>query len=300
MSDPNFPPDLDIHPLVLAGTDNDDRGQAAAIAKYGIAGRVWEASLPLLSYLTPGSPFDPPCSVHSTPSPRRILEFGSGQALSSLHVASHLGPDDLVVLTDLPNVVPLCEASIDAWTRRAASASTDEEHKDGPAAAATSGATSARVVARPLAWGESGAAVKALGPFTHILMCDLVYFPQLYPPLLYTLLEMTEPDGVPDEASAVFGPEIIISYRTRQLVLEQSFFDTLASYFSLAPVLDAATGAPPLAWGDTRLFTCRRWRVTDEWALPASDAVMRADPRGVVRGRCWGLEDGLFGAMEWD
>jgi hypothetical protein len=42
--DPNFPPNLNIHPLVFDGadgSDDDTRDQAAAIEKYGIAGRVW-------------------------------------------------------------------------------------------------------------------------------------------------------------------------------------------------------------------------------------------------------------------
>jgi hypothetical protein len=64
------------------------------------------------------------------------------------------------------------------------------------------------VLARPLAWGEE-AGLDEFRPFTHILMCDLVYFPHLYPPLLRTLLEVTEPTET--VAEDVFGPEIIFA-----------------------------------------------------------------------------------------
>lgn len=166
--DPNFPAFLDIRPLHLANTASaagaDAHAQATAIGRYGIAGRVWEASGPLLAYLTPAGgvagfePFDPPCSLFQSREPHRVLELGSGQALASLHLAARLRPHDTVVLTDLPNVVPLCQASIDTWAREGEGAA--GEH--------------ARVVAQPLAWGESAANLAPLGPFTHILMCDLV------------------------------------------------------------------------------------------------------------------------------
>jgi hypothetical protein len=41
MSDPNFPPNLNIKPLTVTGEATDDRGQEQAISQYGIAGRVW-------------------------------------------------------------------------------------------------------------------------------------------------------------------------------------------------------------------------------------------------------------------
>lgn len=162
-ADPNFPPNLNIAPLHLVGTaatsESDGHGQAAAIARYGIAGRVWEATAALVQYLTPGATvFEPACSLFDGAAerpPHRVLELGSGQALASLHLASQLPAGDTIVLTDLPAVVPLCEASIAAW-------------------AAREGGEHAEVVARPLAWGEDAGDVLALGPFTHILMCDLV------------------------------------------------------------------------------------------------------------------------------
>ena len=112
----------------------------------------------------------------------------------------------MIVLTDLPNVVPLCEASIRRWTPKLS--------------------THARVVAKPLPWGDGVAGVSELAPFTHILMCDLVsiriprpctdlwevYFPHLYPSLLHTLLALTEHRG-DIEDGVTFGPPVILSCR---------------------------------------------------------------------------------------
>ncbi len=189
-----------------------------------------EAGQPLLEYLTPGcTKYDPPCSIFSSyasSTPLKIIELGSGQSLPSLHLASNLIKDDLVVLTDLPNVMSLCEASVKTWAR-----GLDQAGK----------VDRATVVTRPMAWGGGILHLKEFGRWTHILMCDLVgwvpsqqrlvplavsfvsprltdlrkvYFPNLYPPLLRTLLQLTEPELNSNDALAeneTFGPEIIIS-----------------------------------------------------------------------------------------
>lgn len=161
--DPNFPSNLNINPLHIEGTsasaEADAHAQAESINQYGIAGRVWEASGPLLEYLTPDNydKFDPPCSFFKEGRGLvNVLELGSGQALASLHLASHLTPKDTVVLTDLDNVVPLCQRSIDVWAKR-------EGDRD-----------KAEVVALPLGWGDALAEVGKRLPFTHLLLCDLV------------------------------------------------------------------------------------------------------------------------------
>jgi hypothetical protein len=107
-----------------------------------------EAGQPLLEYFTPGALFDPPCSLFHS-GPHRVIELGSGQALPSMHLASHLSPEDVIVLTDLPNVMPLCQQSIRAWP------------------------VLAQVRAQALAWGEDTTSLRSLQP-THILLCDLV------------------------------------------------------------------------------------------------------------------------------
>lgn len=156
MNDPNFPPNLDIRPLhTQQVTEQDDPfNQHTAIEQYGIAGRVWEASRALCQYVTPGSDHDPPCSLLK-PGPHRIIELGSGQSLASLRLAGHLTNSDIMVLTDLPNVVPLCRQSIKTWQ-----------------AATTQSAP--RIIAEPLPWGEGIASVRQFMPFTHMILCDLV------------------------------------------------------------------------------------------------------------------------------
>jgi hypothetical protein len=47
---------------------------------------------------------------------------------------------------------------------------------------------------------------------------------------------------------------------------------------------------------DVKLYTCRRWRVTEEWKMP--DNVMIGAP-GVVRGRDFGYIDEMFASIEW-
>lgn len=156
----------------------------------------------LIQYFTPGASFDPPCSILSNEighQPRHIIELGSGQSVASLHLASHLRENDTLVLTDLPEVVPLCEQSL----------------------AVKKGVLPPRVVAAPLAWGALSAHLDRYRPFTHILICDLVsqasirslkheiYFPELYPSLLYTLLDLTEGTEIKDEET--FGPEVIVA-----------------------------------------------------------------------------------------
>jgi len=154
--DPNFPPSLNISPLAPIGVQYESTNQKEAIEKYGIAGRVWEATRPLVQYFTPTSQatYDPPCPIFDVPSPRKIVELGSGQGLASLHLANHLEKADRLVLTDLENVIPLCQLSIDNW---------EGTRDDVP-----------EVHARALGWGNDSSQVRALGPFDYILMCDLV------------------------------------------------------------------------------------------------------------------------------
>ena len=156
MSDPNFPPSLDIHPFIVPDVSYVPEDQKQDIALYGIAGRVWEASKPLIRYFTPSlqSSFDPPCPIFQHTPPRKIIELGSGQALASLHLAQQLEDADTLVLTDLPNVVPLCEQSALSWSVKNPKAG--------------------QVSVRPLAWGGDCSSALSLGPFDYIIMCDLV------------------------------------------------------------------------------------------------------------------------------
>ncbi|OWZ41384.1 hypothetical protein C361_03897 [Cryptococcus neoformans Tu259-1] len=274
MTDPNFPPNLDIKPLLL--THHHPHGQVQsdnqtnAIAAYGIAGRIWEATKPLLDYFTPSQAYEPPCSLFASRGPHCVVELGSGQSVASLHLAAHLAPQNTIVLTDLPAVIPLCEKCIDSWRPPKCHA---------------------KVVARPLAWGQTATHLREeFGPISHVLMCDLIYFPHLYPLLLYTLLSLTEPSSVADIEDDTFGPEVIISYTTRTLALEESFFDALAHYFKTTPVRGGT-------W-EAKVFIGKRWKVTKDWSLPDIKDVMNGS-KEVIRGRSYGLIDELFGTLDW-
>lgn len=182
LNDPNFPPHLDIHPLDFSISNNTLHEQQKDIAQYGIAGRIWEASKPLIDYFNPeNNSFDPPCPIHLSPAPRRIIELGSGQAVATLQLARHLLQDDRLVLTDLDNVVPLCEQSVQRWHR-------DMEFQ-------------AEIVVKPLAWGSDASSVKSLGPYDFIILCDLVR-PQLAMKLIVDIL--SESLSAPSVYSASF------------------------------------------------------------------------------------------------
>lgn len=197
MNDPNFPPSLDIHPLVLTDANHTLDTQQDDIVQYGIAGRVWEASKPLIEYFTPDHHhFDPPCPIlQPRTSPLRLLELGSGQALATLHLAQYLRPSDTLVLTDLDNVVPLCLQSVQRW---------EQSHNNGP-----------EIAVKPLAWEGNVTAVQALGPFDFIVLCDLVSLDTrfiLTPDILPSLIPTASMHPAPiDRVSCTVNRSIIWS-----------------------------------------------------------------------------------------
>jgi hypothetical protein len=129
---------------------------------------IRDASYPLLPYLTRPTAsstleFDPVCSLfrgESDPRGITLLELGSGQSLASLHLALQLATTDLIVLTDLPEVMTLCEKN---------------------ASEKLKGYQAAQVLAQGLAWGDEESvallaeSVEGRGGLTHVLLCDLVY-----------------------------------------------------------------------------------------------------------------------------
>jgi hypothetical protein len=114
-----------------------------------------EASHALLEYFTGSSTtFDPPCSIFQR-NFNTIVELGSGQSVASLHLASQLDMDSTVVLTDLPNVVPLMDQSVATWR---------EGQED----------TTSHTMVEPLAWGTDIRHLEKYGQLSHIICCDLV------------------------------------------------------------------------------------------------------------------------------
>jgi hypothetical protein len=144
-----------------------------------------DASYPILSYLSRPSQenkleFSPACSIFARSQQDgdtvNVLELGSGQSMGTLHLLDQLSEassqasprkqPDKVFLSDLPDVIPLCQASIGRWKSRKGK----EREVD-----------IVQVEAVPLAWGDMDMGsrlaeqLQASGRrLTHILLLDLV------------------------------------------------------------------------------------------------------------------------------
>ncbi|KAE8226744.1 hypothetical protein CF319_g717 [Tilletia indica] len=265
MTDPNFPATgLQIRPS-NAAVQSDEAGawdvvdSAEDIKSFGIAGRVWEAAYAARRYFREAAEpshldLDPITSLFSEDvgGPITILELGAGAGYGGLHlckclelhaqrrrkeqgeggpkVASVQGGKDVrprVLLTDLPNVLPLLDRNI---AQAQASDKTLADHVD--------------VQAWPCAWGDEEQAQDILRylststptpVLTHLLAADLVYFPELFPPLLRSLLWLTEPVNLEDSTPAT--PEVIFTYKVRSLVKEQPFWAAFGSWFQFEAVI---------------------------------------------------------------
>ncbi|GAA6059721.1 hypothetical protein JCM10212_000249 [Sporobolomyces blumeae] len=246
----------------------------------------------------------PPASS-SLPSPtdrtprrprRTILEVGSGTGYLGLSIVPSLDLErDEVVLTDLENVVPLLEKNLNEaetrWDRRSRRGSGTTEATDdrrlkrddeqgGVDAEGLERRRWANVLIRSLPWGDSRALARLSQEGVRpdvVLASDLVYFPFLYPPLLETLLGLTEPDldeivesdlcSEPSSSSLSSSapspitsppspsretrsnsieppkerqgesPVVIFSYKIRSLVREQPFWEAFGRWFEFEPVL---------------------------------------------------------------
>ncbi|OSC96893.1 hypothetical protein PYCCODRAFT_1399711 [Trametes coccinea BRFM310] len=288
--DPNFPSDLDIHPLASASSDADARfdsvAQEGAIRTYGIAGRIWEASHAMLAYLEPESPmeFDPPPPTIASAGSRRAItaiELGSGTGFVAAGIAEWLRPErDLLIATDLPEVCTLLKANL----------------RESPA-----------IWVRPLAWGSQEhirelveelqllrAPPTTPGYPTHILCSDLIYFPALLAPLLRSLLDLTSPpfvDGISREPA-----QVILSYKMRSLAKETPFWSAFGLWFKFEPVLarrrsrtvsenDPVENQEEQTWtrfspGDASdemfVLVARRRPESLKWSVPEEDSALLA------------------------
>ncbi|CAD6885018.1 unnamed protein product [Tilletia controversa] len=263
-TDPNFPATgLQIRPSNAATQCSKEEwdvvDSAEDIESFGIAGRVWEAAYAARRYFREAAlpshlDLEPMTSLFSQESdggePITVLELGAGAGYGGLHLCKCLElyhaqrgrPSDStnkdvrprVLLTDLPNVLPLLERNI---ARAQESDKTLVEHVD--------------VQAWPCAWGDE-AAVRDIfqslftskststssSPLSHILAADLVYFPELFPPLLRSLLWLTEPVGSSEveDKNNLRTPEVIFTYKVRSLVKEQPFWSVFGAWFDFEAV----------------------------------------------------------------
>ncbi|KAI6108155.1 hypothetical protein F5141DRAFT_1189125 [Pisolithus sp. B1] len=245
---PNFPPSLSISPNTTAD-DGDEFGilaQRDAIEKFGIAGRVWEAALAMCSYVESMSvdahdlEFDPPfLEGRGWDGQPTLIELGSGTGIVAAQIARMFMGDGIVIATDLADVCPLLERNLHAHT--------------GPSDSWKLGCHN--VFVRPLAWGNmkhaaligqefglskdasstGDAPSRSFNTLTHVICSDLVYFPELFAPLLRTLIHLTSFPCT----TAVNGiyPKVVISYKTRSLQKEAPFWAAFGLWFTFHPVL---------------------------------------------------------------
>ncbi|KAF9453507.1 hypothetical protein P691DRAFT_771476 [Macrolepiota fuliginosa MF-IS2] len=273
----NHPLNLSItpstHPSLKLADAFSHSAQRDAINKYGIAGRVWEAAYAMSIYVNSpaNQEFDPP--FPDSPSPRTMIELGSGTGAVAAAIANVLDErEDLVIATDLPEVCPLLEGNLCA-------------------------SPGCPILIRPLVWGDTDdsqrlAAEIFFGPNarapTHIICSDLVYFPELLAPLLRCLIQLTSPGLIQRSPQ----PMVIISYKLRSLTKEIPFWSAFGLWFSFQPILVKHSSDPTLTssegetggaeWrrfgadvdDDIFVFIARRRPESLNWQVPSDDQAL--------------------------
>ncbi|KAF9320636.1 hypothetical protein BG003_005385 [Podila horticola] len=226
------------------------------ISTFGIAGRIWDSSYVLDVFLrrpTEAYTFSPPCpipreyfldpksksttsstSTSSPPSdapstetttlpPLRIVEIGAGTGYVGIALAKRLTRDSTLILTDLEEVVPLLERNVQDNLYKLSPSTTTAQDTDTPSLASRC----ALVKVEALAWGNSAhsEALLAQGPVDFVVASDLVYFPELYPPLLSTLREIT-----------TLETKVLFGYKERSLWKETPFWEEFGRFFKIEVV----------------------------------------------------------------
>lgn len=166
-----------------------------------------------------------------------LIELGSGTGIVAAQIARMFLGDGIIIATDLPDVCPLLERNLHART------GSPDSRKSG----------CDNLFVRPLAWGNikhaalieqefglrrdasSMGDAPSSNTLTHVICSDLVYFPELFAPLLRTLIHLT---SFPCTA-AMNGvyPKIVISYQIRSLQKEAPFWAAFGLWFTFRPVL---------------------------------------------------------------
>ncbi|KAG0260757.1 hypothetical protein BG011_001654 [Mortierella polycephala] len=174
--------------------------------------------------------------------PIRILEIGAGTGYVGIALAKRLTSDCALTLTDLEEVVPLMEKNVQ--DNMSSPPSTNMETTTAAEMGKAAERRCATVNVEPLAWGNSEHAKRILlskqdadgdnntlnnggdGIVDFVVASDLVYFPELYPPLLQTLREITE----------VGKTRIIFGYKERSMWKETPFWEEFGRYFEIEVV----------------------------------------------------------------
>lgn len=147
----------------------------------------------------------------------RILELGAGTGYVGIWLANKLRKPCEVHITDLEQVLPLIRDNV----------RTHYENKP----------DQADIYIEPLHWGnkEHGRALLQEGEFDLVVISDCVYFPELFPLLIETLVQICSPKT-----------QVVIGYKCRSLEKEAGFWqDYFGRYFDYTPVrkLDIKAGS---------------------------------------------------------
>jgi len=223
-SPPPPPPPRSVAPSIPNSHESEATGSEAT-------------STTTISSNSPGETNADGMTPNSLP-PIRILEIGAGTGYVGIALAKRLQPNCTLILTDLEEVVPLMEKNVAQHLPNNNNNNNKQARADKVAPVATSASAvavstdasgqCAHVLVEPLAWGNSDHATKILaaGKIEYIIASDLVYFPELYPPLLATLREIT----VVGETKVIFG------YRERAPWKETPFWEEFGRYFEIKVV----------------------------------------------------------------
>ncbi|KAI9343913.1 putative methyltransferase-domain-containing protein [Zopfochytrium polystomum] len=250
------------------------------LSPFGLASKAWPAASVLTQYfldksLDGGGSFFPfflsPANRRPTPSGFarssriRVMELGSGTGFAGICLAqiiASLPPSPTqravdVVITDLPEVVPLMQANIEANPTHLRKAS---DLVDVVGSTDCGGTVSLH--ARALAWGDSDHLNSILAeysssctpsaqrhpgasaPFDLVFATDVVYYPHLFELLIQTLVQLTPTAPAPPRLQHIGNsprpphPDILIANRIRELSKELPFYVRLGKYFDFYPVDD--------------------------------------------------------------
>lgn len=173
-----------------------------------------------------------------------LIELGSGTGIVAARIARAFLSDGVVIATDLPDVCPLLERNLHAHT---GSLLTPDLSKSG----------CGNMFVRPLSWGNLDHAMlierefgfrgntsstddapwkaRSCNRLTHVICSDLVYFPELFAPLLRTLIHLTS-SPYSDAVNRTYA-RIVVSYKVRSLQKETPFWAAFGLWFAFHPVL---------------------------------------------------------------
>lgn len=266
---------------------------AESTGNLGIGGKVWDASLALIRWLAQdddGLAGEGTRFQHWVDG-KHVLELGSGTGILGLALAASSSLLSMT-MTDLPEVVPLLELNV-ALNRVMGGSCAAPPQGDGVCDGAC------EFLCAPLPWGDTDAADRVLekrGPPDTILLSDVAYFPELYRPLVRSLINLSPPGT---------RPQVLLAHRTRgPEPAGNNFFEILGEHFDIeqlpalrnvvreppseravpsVPPLDAtaqgnAGGDAPDGDGDGWMYDIQFFRFQRRSQLPSASVAAPAEP----------------------